>query len=126
MKKKLLFFLFLFLSPTYSVIAEEHQHHSEPTKLTGTRTIDLINENLNEKNRYSPAVIVAKKGEKVILNVFNTTNQPHGFSIDEFNVKETLNPKQNKIEFFADKSGLFSVYCQFHPAHLRGQLLIID
>lgn len=111
-----------------TAIAEEHHNHShnESDINSETRVIDIINENINDKNRYTPAVIVVKKGEKVRLNIFNTTALPHGFSIDEFRIKETLNPKQNTIEFVPDKAGLFTIYCQFHPAHLRGQILVIE
>lgn len=139
----------LFIS-TGSVFAEEHKHiedkiqvqtittpvfitqkgdvikkYKEEKKVEVVRDIYLINERINEKVRYSPATFVAKKGEKVRLHIHNTTDMPHGLSITEFQVAETVNPKENVIEFVADKEGLFDVFCQYHPGHFRAQLLVV-
>jgi nitrosocyanin len=91
----------------------------------GVRVIHVVTESINEKTRYSPAVFIVKKGEKVRFKIYNATEKVHGFSIDAFNIKGTLEPKDNIIEFTANKEGLFEVYCQFHPAHLTAQLLVV-
>lgn len=109
-------------------IADNHQHdHNKMTKTDSTvNELNIVNENINGKNRYSPSVLIAKKGQKLRLKVFNATEVPHGFSIDEFKLQETLNPKDNVIEFTPDQAGLFKIYCQYHPAHLSGQILVIE
>lgn len=104
----------------------DKMHHHEMSETKGTRVINVVNEVINGKTRYSPAVFIVKLGEKVQFKIFNTTDQPHGFSIDEFKVQQTLIPKENTFEFIADKAGLFDVYCQYHPAHLRGQILVLE
>ena len=30
------------------------------------------------------------------------------------------------VEFVADKSGIFQISCQLHPAHVGGQLLVLE
>jgi hypothetical protein len=30
------------------------------------------------------------------------------------------------VEFVADKAGLFKMFCQIHPKHIGGQLLILE
>lgn len=134
MKKYLLGFLIstLFVSAE-SVMAEEHKHDmmkmdsskKDVKKEEAVREIYVINEKINEKTRYSPATFIAKKGEKVRVHIYNTTDMPHGFSITELKVEATVNPKDNVIEFMADKEGLFDVFCQYHPGHFRAQLLVI-
>jgi heme/copper-type cytochrome/quinol oxidase subunit 2 len=134
MKKYLLGILIstLFVSAE-SVMAEEHKHDmmkmdsskKDVKKEEFVREIYVINEKINEKTRYSPATFIAKKGEKVRVHIYNTTDMPHGFSITELKVEATVNPKDNVIEFIADKEGLFDVFCQYHPGHFRAQLLVI-
>jgi nitrosocyanin len=91
----------------------------------GNRVINVVTESINGKTRYSPSVYIVKLGEKVKFKIFNATDKPHGFSIDAFNIKGNLVPKDNTIEFTANKEGLFEVYCQYHPAHLNAELLVV-
>ncbi len=118
------------------VLANESHDMSKMDKKDGTmemakdkmdmkvREIDIVTEKINDKVRFSPSVYIAKIGETIKFKIYNATDKPHGFSIDEFNLKETVQPGDNTIEFKADKLGLYKVYCQYHPAHLTGQLLV--
>lgn len=77
-------------------------------------------------NAISPAKLTAHEGNTVQIKITNTANdKPHGFSIDEFGIKETIDQgKTTTVEFEADKSGTFKIYCQLHPTHKPAELVI--
>ena len=77
-----------------------------------------------------PGTIVAHRGDQVKLTLINKIpSEPatHGFAIDAFKVAEVVNRGEPKTaEFVADKTGVFPIYCQFHPAHVGGQLIVLE
>ena len=76
-----------------------------------------------------PGTLIAKAGETVKIKLVNNTpSGKHGFAIDAFNVKlEVANDGQPAMaEFKADKAGLYPIYCQLHPGHIGGQLLVLE
>jgi nitrosocyanin len=77
-----------------------------------------------------PGTIVAHKGDRVRLNLVNKIpSEPaqHGFAIDAFKVAEVVNRGAPTVaEFVANKTGVFPIYCQFHPAHVGGQLIVLE
>ena len=77
-----------------------------------------------------PGTLIVKKGEKVKINLVNSIkSEPntHGYAIDAFGVKEVIARGEPKtVSFTADKSGIFTIYCQQHPKHIGGQLLVLD
>jgi plastocyanin len=77
-------------------------------------------------NGITPAKLVAHKGHKVQIKITNTAkDKPHGFSIDAFGVKETVDQGKTTTKTFkADKAGTFKVYCQLHPAHQPAELTV--
>lgn len=77
-------------------------------------------------NGITPVQLTAKEGHKVEITVTNTANdKPHGFSIDEFGVKETIDQgKAATVKFKADKAGTYKVYCQLHPTHKTAELVV--
>jgi plastocyanin len=77
-------------------------------------------------NAITPAKLAAHEGRQVEITVTNTAkDKEHGFSIDEFGVKETIQQgKSTKVKFKADKTGTFKVYCQIHPTHKPAELVI--
>ena len=130
MKKTLTFFVTTILLLSSGIVLA-HEGHDMDTKdkkedAKNIREIDVITEKINDKTRYSPSLLIVKSGETVRVKMFNATDKPHGFSIDEFNVHENLQPNDNVIEFKAGKPGLYKIYCQYHPAHLTGQILVIN
>ena len=76
-----------------------------------------------------PGTIVAKKGQSVRLTLINNMkSEPntHGFAIDAFGVKAVVTRgKPEVVEFTADKEGVFRAYCQLHPKHVGGQLVVL-
>jgi nitrosocyanin len=69
--------------------------------------------------------IRVKKGDKVVVTVGNTTARTHGFSIDAFKIKKTVDPgKKTEAKFTPTATGLYVIYCQLHPAHLKSELIV--
>jgi plastocyanin len=74
---------------------------------------------------FAPATVKVKKGEKVQLTVTNKHDRTHGFSIDAFSVKQTVDPgKPILVKFTARRAGTFEIYCQLHPAHKKASLVV--
>jgi heme/copper-type cytochrome/quinol oxidase subunit 2 len=94
------------------------------------RQLTLINIKYQGKIIWIPSPIVAKKGDKVKLTLLNLVpDDPavHGFTIPEFNVKAEVDRSTPAVvEFTAHKAGLFDTNCHMHPAHLHGQLLVVE
>ena len=77
-------------------------------------------------NAITPAKLTAHEGRKVEITVTNTAkDKAHGFSIDAFDVKETIDQgKTTTVKFKADKAGTYRVYCQIHPPHKPAELVV--
>jgi plastocyanin len=77
-------------------------------------------------NGITPARLETKTGNTVEIEVKNTApDKPHGFSIDEFKVAETVDQgKTATVRFTASKAGTYRVYCQLHPTHKDAQLVV--
>jgi len=76
---------------------------------------------------WEPTSITAKKGDTVMLQLVNRHADEHGFEIAAFNVKEVVaGEKTANVKFTADKAGIFPIKCQLHPAHVVGQLVVLE
>ena len=77
-----------------------------------------------------PSDIIVSKGDQVKLTLVNnikTEPNTHGYAIDEFGIKMVVARGEPKsVVFTADKAGLFTIYCQLHPKHIGGRLLILE
>jgi plastocyanin len=66
-----------------------------------------------------------KEGDKVVIKVGNLTNRTHGFAIDAFGVKQTVDPgKKIDVKFTPTEKGTYLIYCQLHPAHKTTELIV--
>lgn len=77
-----------------------------------------------------PSTLIVHKGDRVkiklINNVKSDPNQ-HGFRIAAFNVETVVTRgAPQTVEFVADKAGVFPTACQLHPAHIGGQILVLE
>ena len=94
------------------------------------RELTLVNVKYQGKVIWLPSPLIAKKGDTVKLTLINNVpDDPavHGFSIPAFGVKvDVEREKPATVEFKADKAGLFETNCHLHPAHLHGQLLVVE
>ena len=69
--------------------------------------------------------IKVKKGDKVVIKVGNQTKVTHGFSIDYFGIKQTVDAgKHIDVKFTPTAAGHYVVYCQLHPAHKKTELIV--
>jgi len=76
---------------------------------------------------WEPASVMAKKGDTVTLKLINRHADEHGYEIAAFNIKEVVDGNKAKdVSFKVDKSGIFPIKCHLHPAHVVGQLLVLD
>src|SRR6516162_10418181 len=76
---------------------------------------------------WEPTSFTAKKGDTVVLQLVNRHADEHGFEIAAFNVKEVVpGEKTANVKFVADKAGIFPIKCQLHPAHVTGQLIVLE
>jgi nitrosocyanin len=101
-----------------------------PAGAQGERELHAVNINYEGNNVWTPGTYVARKGERVRFKLFNRVKADpnvHGFAIDEFNVKvDVYRDKPETVEFTADKAGIFRIWCHLHPAHLAGQLVVLE
>src|SRR5205814_9200500 len=106
--------------PRYCYLFSVQRHptlrdpHSFPTR----RSSDL------------PGTLVVKKGTKVTVKLINNVkSEPnqHGFAIPGYNVAAIVNRGEPQtVEFTADKAGVFPIICQLHPAHVGGELVVLE
>jgi len=79
---------------------------------------------------FVPSTLVVHKGDTVKIKVINNIkSEPpnHGFAIPDFKIEEVVNRGETKtVEFTADKVGVFDIQCQLHPAHVHGQLIVLQ
>ncbi len=94
------------------------------------RQFTVVNVEYEGTKIWLPATLVVHKGDKVkiklINNVKSDPNQ-HGYKIAAFNVEAVVTRGEpNNVEFTADKAGIFPITCQLHPAHVGGELVVLD
>ncbi|MBV8162111.1 MAG: cupredoxin domain-containing protein [Acidimicrobiia bacterium] len=74
---------------------------------------------------FSGGPIRVKKGDKVVITVGNRTERTHGFAIDAFGIKDTVDPgKRVQVKFTPTAAGRYVVYCQLHPTHKPTELIV--
>lgn len=94
------------------------------------RSFTVVNIEYEGTKVWVPATLVVDKGDRVRIKLINNvTSDPnqHGYAIAEFNVAAIVDRGEPKtVEFVADKAGIFPITCQLHPAHVGGQLVVLD
>ena len=67
------------------------------------------------RSHFTPDIVTAKVGDKVIVHLTNaeqTADATHGFAMPSRNVMVSLDPGETTtVEFIADKPGTYSFYC---------------
>jgi nitrosocyanin len=94
------------------------------------RVFTVVNLEFEGTKIWVPATLVVQKGDnvriKLINNVKSDPNQ-HGFKIAAFNVEAVVTRGEPKeVMFTPDKAGIFPINCQLHPAHVAGELVVLD
>ena len=94
-----------------------------------TRTFSADAVEIDGVKFWLPSTFVVKKGDTVKIHATSKVpgaNSVHGFAIDAFGVKEVVDTKGKDISFTADKAGVYPIYCHMHPAHMGGQLVVLE
>ena len=79
---------------------------------------------------FVPSTLVVNKGDvvkvKILNNVKSDPNQ-HGFALADFKLEKVVTRGEpQEVTFTADRAGVFPIKCHLHPAHLGGQLVVLD
>jgi len=76
---------------------------------------------------WEPTSVAAKKGDRITLRLVNKHPDEHGYEIAAFGVKEVVpGDKTATVSFAADRAGVFPIKCHLHPAHVAGQLVVLE
>jgi nitrosocyanin len=98
----------------------------EPAALSFT----VVNLEYEGTKIWTPGTLVVPKGAKVTIKLVNNVpSEPnqHGFAIPAYNIAEVVNRGEPKtVTFTADKPGVFPISCHLHPAHVGGELVVLD
>lgn len=84
------------------------------------------------RSNFEPNKIEVNQGDRVTIHITNieqTTDELHGFGLNEYNINLVIDPGETKtVEFIADKPGVFPFYCtNFCSAlhqEMQGYLLV--
>jgi nitrous-oxide reductase len=84
------------------------------------------------RSSFEPNKIEVNQGDTVTIHITNieqTTDELHGFGLNEYNINLVIDPGETKtIKFVADKPGVFPYYCtNFCSAlhqEMQGYLLV--
>jgi nitrosocyanin len=93
-----------------------------------TRKITLVNYETDGVKQWLPGTIMAKKGDTVEITLINNVpSGDHGFHIPAFKITKVVKKGvKETVSFTADQAGLFEMKCHMHPAHVGGQILVLE
>lgn len=94
-----------------------------------TRIIRAAAVEVNGTKFWLPSTIIVKKGDDVVIQAVSKVpgaGSAHGFAIADFKVAEVVDAKGKEIRFRADRAGIFPIHCHMHPAHIGGQLVVLE
>lgn len=115
-----------------AVLAQASAAAKAPPPAAGTvREFKSVNIEVKGNKIWTPSVFIVKKGEQVRITLINTApSGVHAFTIEGYGVDVAVNNAEGAntktASFTADKAGLFRIYCSMHPAHVGGQLLVLE
>jgi nitrous oxide reductase len=108
--------------------AAEAQPSAAAPATASTSNFTLVSVMIDDVKFWLPSTIVVNQGDSVKLTLKNQVpgaDVTHGFTIPAYNIAEVVTRGVPKtITFVADKPGVFPYYCQLHPAHVGGQLIV--
>lgn len=94
------------------------------------RQFTVVNIEYEGTKVWVPATLVVHKGDKVKIKLINNVKadpNQHGYAIPAFNVQSVVTRGEPaNVEFTADKAGIFPISCQLHPAHIGGELVVLE
>lgn len=93
-----------------------------------TRKFNLFTIEVDGVKMWVPSTIVVKKGDEVEITAASKVGKGsiHGFTLADFKIVESADDKGKAIKFKADRAGIFDFRCHLHPAHVGGQLIVLE
>ena len=94
-----------------------------------TRSFELHAIEVNGTKYWQPSTLTVRQGDTVKLKLISKVpgaNSVHGFAIDAFSVQEVADTQGKEVSFVASKAGIFPIRCHLHPAHIGGQLVVLQ
>jgi hypothetical protein len=89
--------------------------------------VEIISAKIGGKNVFIPSTVVVTSEGDATLSIFNTTDAPHGFAIDELGIKEVI-PVQKETKIHLPKlepNQVLKIYCHLHPPHRSATLVVL-
>ena len=91
------------------------------------RKITLVNYEIEGTKQWIPGNIAGYEEEELEITLINKAKAPHGFMIPSHDVTEVVKKGEKKtIRVKLKKEGIYPMKCHLHPAHIGGQLIILD
>ena len=88
--------------------------------------VEIISAKIGGKNVFIPSTIAVADHNPVTLTIFNTTDTPHGFAIDELGIRAIIpSSEETRIELpKLEGHKIFKIYCHLHPPHRSATLVV--
>ena len=90
-------------------------------------TIQMVSTLLGGKNVFVPSTVVVSDAKPQTLSIFNTTENPHGFTIAGLGIQVVL-PAQEEIQIeLPSLTGgqIHQINCHLHPPHRSATLVVV-
>tara|TARA_B100000927_G_C16413511_1_gene448265 strand:+ start:606 stop:974 length:369 start_codon:yes stop_codon:yes gene_type:complete len=117
--------LLLILLIATAVFAHNHEGEKKVPKID--RKITLVNYEIEGIKQWNPGNIAGYEGETIELTLINKAKGSHGFMIPSHNVTEVVKKNgKSKVVIKLKKEGIYPMKCHLHPAHIGGQLIVLD
>ena len=92
---------------------------------SGTDNLNIAATTVGEGPGFFPDTLTVDKENTVRIKVGNGTQREHGFAIEGYKRMRTVNPNETvEVKFRASRAGTFKIYCQLHPTHQTGTLVV--
>ena len=77
--------------------------------------------------QFSPATIVVKQGDRVMLEMVGINGAKHSVHVDKYRPDHVLVKRGEitRIQFTADTLGLFTIHCKEHEPGMEGHLVVL-
>lgn len=100
------------LAPTENTTKTPHVMQAEaPLSSQGQRRVITVRALRNHWN-FDPKIIEVRKGDHVVLKIFNEDTYDHGFASEGLGINKRLPAGQETVvEFDAATAGIFPLYC---------------
>ena len=91
------------------------------------RKITLVNYEIEGIKQWVPGNIAGYEEEDLEITLINKAKAPHGFMIPSHDVTVVVKKGEKKtVKVKLKKEGIYPMKCHLHPAHIGGQLIVLD